>query len=74
MKSLKDVLPAGDKVLYVFYDFDTAHYTRYSERATLHLPNLLCVQQFCSRWSDVEDARVNACNAARENTLSGMIL
>jgi len=51
------VLPACDKVLYVFYDFETTHNTRFSDRVTLPIPNLVCVQQFCSKCEDVEDVR-----------------
>jgi len=44
MRTLKDMLPsAGDKVLYVFYDFETTQNTRYSEKTTLHVPDLVCV-------------------------------
>jgi len=47
MRPLKDVLPdASDKVLYVFYDFETTQNTKYSDKATLHVPDLVCVQQF----------------------------
>jgi len=50
MKPLKDVLPdASDKILYVFYDFETTQNTKYSDKATLHLLDLVCVQQFCSQ-------------------------
>jgi len=56
MKPLKDVLPeASDKVLYVFYDFETTQNTKYSDKATLHVPDLVCVQQFCSQCEDAED-------------------
>jgi len=55
MGRLKNVLPAGDRVLYLFYDFETTQNTRYSETATLHIPNLLCLQQYCSKYEDVED-------------------
>jgi len=55
MRPLKNVLPAGDRVLYVFYDIETTQDTRYSETATLHIPNLLCLQQYCSKCEDVED-------------------
>ena len=44
MRPLKNVLPAADRVLYVFYDFETTQKTRYLETATLHIPNLLCLQ------------------------------
>jgi len=56
MRPLKDVLPsAGDKVLYVFYDFKTTQNKRYTDKATLHVPDLVCVQQFSSQCEDVED-------------------
>jgi len=45
MRSLKDALPsAGDRVLYVIYDFEATLNTRYSDKATIHVPNLVCVQ------------------------------
>jgi len=56
MRPLKDTLPsAGDKVLYVFYDFETTQNTEYMVEAKIHVPNLVCVQQFCSSCEDVED-------------------
>jgi len=56
MKSLKDVLPdASDKVLNVFYDFETTQNTKYSDKATLHVPDLVCLQQFCSQCDDAVD-------------------
>ena len=57
MRYLKDALPsAGDKVLYGLYDFETSQYTDYADESNLHVPNLVCVQQFCSRCEDAEDA------------------
>jgi len=56
MRPLKDVLPdACDKVLYVFYDFETAQNSKYSAKATIHVPNLFCVKQFCSQCEGEED-------------------
>jgi len=56
MRPLKDVLPANaDKVLYVFYDFETTQNKRYSDNPQPHVPNLVCVQQFCARCEDMED-------------------
>jgi hypothetical protein len=48
MAPLTPERPSSDKVLYVFYDFETTQDTRFSESATVHVPNLLCVQQFCT--------------------------
>ena len=57
MRPLKDALPdACDKVLYVFYNFDTTQNMRYSDKATLHVPDQVCVQQFCSQCENAEDA------------------
>ena len=57
MRPLKDEALPNDGVLYVFYDFETTQYTRVLDGgATLHVPNLVCLQQFCSRCEDVEDA------------------
>jgi len=56
MRPFKDVLPdVNDKVLYVFYDFETMQNMMYSDKATLHVPDLVCVQQFCSQCEDAED-------------------
>ena len=61
MKMLKDVLSdASDKVIYVLYDFETTQNTKYSDKATLHVPDLVCVQQFCSQCEDAEDCGVLA--------------
>ena len=32
----------------LFYDFETTQNTRFTDTATEHVPNLVCVQQFCS--------------------------
>ena len=56
MQPLKNVLPSSDGVLYVFYDFETTQNTRYSETAKVHVPNLVCIQQFCSRCEGVDDS------------------
>jgi hypothetical protein len=48
MQPLKNELPRSDNVLFVFYDFETTQDTKFSENATEHVPNLVCVQQFCS--------------------------
>ena len=48
MAPLVNKLPKSD-VLYVFYDFETTQDKRISVSATLHVPNLVCLKQFCSR-------------------------
>jgi hypothetical protein len=48
VQRLKNVLPSSNRELYVFYNFQTTQTTRYSDTAKLHVPNLVCIQQFCS--------------------------
>jgi len=56
MRPLKDALPdACDKVLYVYYVFETTQNSMYSAKATIHVHNVVCVQQYCSQWEGEED-------------------
>jgi len=48
MRPLSGELPRSDNVLLVFYDFETTHDTRFTDSATEHVPNLVCLQQLCS--------------------------
>ena len=55
---LKNEVPRSDNVLFVFYDFETTQDTKVTESATLHIPNVVCVQQFCAHCemsADVEE-------------------
>jgi hypothetical protein len=55
MAPLRDMMPPSNRVLYVFYDFETTQNKRYPEKATVHAPNLVCVQQFCSRRESIAE-------------------
>jgi hypothetical protein len=55
MQPLKNVLPSRDRVVYVVYDFETRQNTRYTDTAKLYFPNLVCMQQFCSRCESSAD-------------------
>jgi len=57
LRPLKNVLPAGDRVLYFFYDFETTQNTGYADVANLHVPNVVYVQQFCSRCEEAGDIK-----------------
>ena len=46
---LVNKLPKSGNVLFVFYDFETTQDTRISDSTTLHVPNLVCLQQICSQ-------------------------
>ena len=41
-------MPSADDVLFVFYDFKTSQDTKIRETAKLHVPILVCLQQFCT--------------------------
>jgi len=47
MKPLSNELPRSDNVLLVFYDFETTQDTKFSDAATVHIPNLVSLQR-CS--------------------------
>jgi len=64
MRPFKNVLPACDKLFYVFYDFQTTQNTKFSDRASYMFQILFGCSSF------VRSAR----NAARESTLFGTIL
>jgi hypothetical protein len=49
MIPLKNNFHPSDKVLYLFYGFEITQDTRYSEKAMVHEPNLVRLQQFCSQ-------------------------
>jgi len=48
MQHLKNELPSTNDVLFVFYDFETTQDTKINESAKLHVPILVCLQQFCT--------------------------
>jgi hypothetical protein len=51
-------MPSSDKVMHVFYDFETTQNTKASKKDTVHEPNLVCVQQFCSRCEIVAEIQL----------------
>jgi hypothetical protein len=67
---LTNVLPSDDGVLYVFYDFETTQNSRFSDKATLHVRNLVCLQKFCSRCEGVTDTNIDCfqCGSRRHSS------
>jgi len=55
MATLKNELHHSDNVLFVFYDFETTQDTKLSDSATLHILNLVCLQQFCTQCAMSSD-------------------
>jgi len=37
------------------YDFETTKDTRLNDKTYVHVPNLVCLQQFCSKCESVTD-------------------
>jgi len=57
MQPLKNESPLSDDVLFVFCDFETTQDTRFSDNATVHIPILVCLQQFrtaCEMQDDID--------------------
>jgi hypothetical protein len=53
----------------VFYDFETTQETKVSDSATVHIPNLVCLQQFCSLCEKEPDIDVDCvlCDRRRQS-------
>jgi hypothetical protein len=65
MKPLQNEPASTDNVLYVFYDFETTQVTKYTEKATVHVPNLVCLQQLCSKCESIEDIEQDCLQCGR---------
>jgi len=59
MIPLRNTLPTSDTVLFVFCDFETTQDTKYLDSVTVHGPNLVCLQQFCSKCENVQDISID---------------
>ena len=70
MRSLVKVPASSESVLYVFYDFETTHDTKRSDTTNEHVPNLVCLQQFCSKCEKIADIRQDLFSAANAYTRS----
>lgn len=54
MQSMKNVLPSNEGVLYEFYDFRPHRIHEYPKE---HVPDLVFIQQFCTRCEGFEDCK-----------------
>jgi hypothetical protein len=59
MVPLSDRAPSSDRVLYIFSDFETTQDTKCGDTLFEHVPNLVCVQQFCAVCEDEADVVVD---------------
>ena len=55
-------------VLFVFYDFEKTQGTKYSYSAAVEVPNLVCLQQFCSKCEKIQDINIDLNSAVGGNT------
>ena len=53
MRLLVNLPASNERVLYVFYYFETTQDTKESHRTNEHVPNLVCLQQFCSKCENI---------------------
>jgi len=67
MRPLRNKLPSSDSILFVFYDFETTQDTKYSDSATVHVPNLVCLQQFRSKCENIQDIIIDREQCGRPN-------
>jgi len=67
MKPLVNELPRSDNILFVFYDFETTQDTKISDSATVHIPNLVCLQQFCAHCEMQPDTSVDCKNCGKRD-------
>lgn len=63
---LSDTAPGGDRVLFIFYDFETAQNTRCTNTSLEHAPNLVCVQQFYAMCEDDSDVDCQRCGKMKQ--------
>jgi hypothetical protein len=49
----------------VFYDFETTQDTKFSDKATAHIPMLVCLQQFCTACKMQDDIDMDCAHCSR---------
>jgi len=74
MRPLVNVPASSERVLYVFYDFETTQDTKRSDTTNKYVPKLVCLQQFCSKCENISDIRHDLFSAANAYTRSGTTL
>jgi hypothetical protein len=55
----KERIAAEHDVLFVYYDFETTQDTKFTDTATLHVPSLVCLQQYCTQCEKQADIDVD---------------
>ena len=68
MRPLQNELPKSENVLFVFYDFETTQHTKLTASATVHILNLVFIQQFCSLCEKPDiDVHCERCGTRRHS-------
>ena len=65
MHPLKNELPRSKNVLFAFYVFETRQDTRLTTSANVHIPNLVCLQHFCTLCEKEPDIDVDCVRCGR---------
>jgi len=74
MRPLRNEPASCERVLYVFYDFETTQDTRLNDTTSVHVPNFVCLQQFCSICESIPDIDQDCIQSASASTRSGKTL
>jgi len=64
-ESLKNELSRCDDVQFVFCGFETTQDTKFSDKATEHLPILVYLQQFCTACETQDDMHMDCARCGR---------
>ena len=59
MRPLVNAQTYNEHVLHVFYDFENMQDTKHSDKKNVHVPNLVCLQQFCSKCENISDMELD---------------
>lgn len=70
MYPLSDKAACSEKVLFVFYDFETTQNTECTDTSFKHVPNLVCVQQFCTVCEDVDEVEMDCRRCGKKSAVS----
>ena len=71
MRPLKKEPALCEHVLYVFYDFETTQDSRLNDKSSVHVPNHVCLQQFCSKCESIPDIHQDCIQSGKPSTRSG---
>ena len=65
MRPLVNVPGSSELVLYVFYGLETTQDKKRSDKTSVHVPNPVCLQQFCSKCENIPDINQDCIQCAK---------